>query len=313
MDHIRQFSALTSQSAAIAGGKGASLGELTQAGIPVPPGFVVTAETFRTFVDQLGIGAEIQAQLANVDVHDTNSLERASEAIQSLFVQATVPELLSSEILRSFDALNHEFVAVRSSATAEDSAATSWAGELETYLYTTKTQLLDNVKKCWASLYTPRAIFYRIEQRLHEADVAVAVVVQAMVASEVSGVCFTVHPVTKDPDQLIIEAGWGLGEAIVGGLITPDSYVVSKRDGTIVDTYISQQRTKIVRRPTGGTEEVEVHLDDRERRKLSEAHVAALAQLCQRIEQHYGAPQDIEWALADGKLWITQSRPITTL
>ena len=338
----RTFSEVSRRDAEQAGGKGASLGELTQAGIPVPPGFVIVAEAFDQFVAEAGIGAEIASQLKGVNVHVTHSVDAASEKIRSLFESPPISEDLSAKIIRSFDELHHEFVAVRSSATAEDGAAASWAGELETYLYTTKLTLLDHVKKCWSSLYTPRAIFYRAEklglpgrfsstrgESSHPAggpeSVAVAVVVQAMVASEVSGVCFTVHPVTKDPNQLIIEAGWGLGEAIVSGMITPDSYVVDKRDGTILNTYVSEQSIKIVRKPTGGTEAVDVGVDDRERQKLSNAHVLELAKLCQKIEAHYGQPQDIEWALAasqpfdqaQGKtalqFWITQSRPITTL
>ncbi len=339
---IRSFSQLGKGDAAIAGGKGASLGELTQSGIPVPPGFVVTAGAFDRFIAEAGIKADIEAELAQVNVHDTNSVEQASERIRAMFETTTVPTEISSKIERAFDELEHEFVAVRSSATAEDSSAASWAGELETYLYTTKSTLLEHVKRCWSSLYTPRAIFYRAEklglpdrssstrgESSHPAgdpgSVAVAVVVQAMVASEVSGVCFTVHPVTQDPNHLIIEAGWGLGEAIVGGLITPDSYVVDKRDYTIIDTYVSEQTMKIVRRAEGGTEEHTVSADDRERQKLSNVHVVELAKLCQRIEAHYGQPQDIEWALAGTKpfdkaqgktalqFWITQSRPITTL
>lgn len=310
---IQPFAKLGKKDSDIAGGKGASLGEMTSAKIPVPHGFVILADAFRQFIDEAGVGAEIASQLKSVNVHDTHSVDTASENIRSLFAGATMPDELSSKILRSFDELDAEFVAVRSSATAEDGATTSWAGELETYLYTTKNSVLENVKKCWSSLYTPRAIFYRIEQQLHETDVAVAVVVQTMVPSEVSGVCFTVHPVTKDPNQLIIEAGWGLGEAIVAGMITPDSYVVDKSDGTIIDTYISEQSMKIVRKPTGGTEEVAVNPEDRERQKLSNDRVIELAKLAQQIETHYGKPQDIEWALADGKLWITQSRPITTL
>jgi pyruvate,water dikinase len=333
-DVIRSFSEINKGDAAIAGGKGASLGELTQAKIPVPPGFVIVASAFRQFIQEAGIGPEIESQLQRVNVHDTNSVEQASERIRALFKAVVMPEKFSSAIEQSFDELAAEFVAVRSSATAEDSSAASWAGELETYLYTKKSTLVEHVKKCWSSLYTPRAIFYRAEKlglpgqsSLTSGDgrgptpevprtgdhVAVAVVIQAMVASEVSGVCFTVHPVTKDPNQLIIEAGWGLGEAIVGGLITPDSYIVDKTDGTIIDTYISEQSIKIVRKPEGGTEEVEVNPDDRERQKLSHDRVIELAKLAQQIEQHYRKPQDIEWALADGQLFILQSRPITTL
>ena len=353
-DFIALFAQIGRRDAGRAGGKGASLGEMTQAGIPVPPGFVITANTFDRFVEEAGIKVDIDAELAKVNIHDTNSVEQASEVIRGMFDATPVPEDISAEIIRSFNELAESswsektsevsgsltsevkdtpelFVAVRSSATAEDSSAASWAGELETYLYTTKSTLLEHVKKCWSSLFTPRAIFYRAEKLGLPKNpvpgsgfngdpgtgmtqhVAVAGVGQTMVASEVSGVCFTVHPVTKDHNQLIIEAGWGLGEAIVGGLITPDSYIVDKQAGTIIDTYLSEQSMKIVRKPTGGTEEVDVALEDRERQKLPNDRVLELAKLAQKIEAHYGSPQDIEWALADGELWITQSRPITTL
>jgi len=180
-----------------------------------------------------------------------------------------------------------------------------------------KKNLLESVQKCWASLFTPRAIFYRVERNLQKKDVSVAVVVQKMVNSEVSGVCFTVHPVTRNSDQMIIEAGWGLGEAIVQGIITPDSYVVEKSKipssaGFLVDVNVSNQEKMIVR-DKNGTAEKPVSAAKEEKQKLSERQILELAKICLKIEKHYGFPCDIEWALEKGKFYITQSRPITTL
>jgi pyruvate,water dikinase len=206
---------------------------------------------------------------------------------------------------------------------------------LESYLNTTKDTLLENVKNCWASLFTPRAIFYRFEKKLHLEAVSVAVVVQKMVESEVSGICFTVHPVTEDKDQMVIEAGWGLGEAIVGGIITPDTFVIdksvvqspkSKVQSPITDKYISEQAIMIVRSPEG-TQEKSVPEEKREKQKISDEKLVELAKICLGIEKHYGFPCDIEWAAAaEGsrnqksnlkdqnlRLYIVQSRPITTL
>jgi len=179
-------------------------------------------------------------------------------------------------------------------------------------LNSTSETLLDNVKKCWASLFTPRAIFYRIEKKMQADKVSVAVVVQKMIQSEVSGITFTVHPVTKDKNQMVIEAGWGLGEAIVGGLVTPDNYVINKDDFSISDTYISDQEIMIVRDPKG-TREESVPDDKISEQKLQGDRIVDLAKICASIEKHYGFPCDIEWAMEDNKLYIVQSRPITTL
>lgn len=228
MAYIKRFEELSKGDTNIAGGKGASLGELTRAGIPVPPGFVVRTSAFERFLDETDLRQEVEAELGKVDPEVVHTAERASEQLQSLVISAEMPSDIKNEIEDAFKVLGAEYVAVRSSATAEDGAENAWAGQLDSYLNTTQSTLLVNVQKCWASLFTPRAIVYRIEKGLHESHVSVAVVVQKMVESESSGIAFSVHPVTEAPNQLIIEAGWGLGEAIVSGSITPDSYVVEK-------------------------------------------------------------------------------------
>ncbi len=327
---VKHFSQLSKNDILIAGGKGASLGEMTQAKIPVPPGFVILVEAFDKFLEKTDLVQEIAACLTKINYKDINSVERASNVIRDLFHDAIMPKDLEKEFLREFGKLKVNYVAVRSSATAEDSAVASWAGELETYLNTTKETLIQNIKKCWSSLFTPRALFYAFEKDLVKVDhqrkiraktckklvdcypVSVAVVVQKMIQSEVSGICFTVHPVTKDKNQMVIEAGWGLGEAIVGGRITPDTYVISKSNFTILDKNISEQEIMIVRSQKG-VEDKKVPKAKRSKQKLSDKQILKLAEICQKIEEHYKKPQDIEWALEKGKLYITQSRPITTL
>ena len=309
---IRQFRDLSKNDIAIAGGKGASLGEMTNAGIPVPSGFVVLATAFDKFLEETDLDVEIEALLHTINHQDINSVEKLSAQIRDLISKAAFPKDLAEHITSAFSKLKAEFVAVRSSATAEDSTVASWAGELESYLNTTKTNLLENVKKCWSSLFTPRAIFYRFEKKLHTTKVSVAVVIQTMIQSEVAGVCFTVHPVTKDYDQMVIEAGYGLGEAIVGGKITPDTYVLHKRDWKILDKNISQQ-TMMITKDGNKNIEKEVPRLRQGKQKLEDGKIIQLAQLCQKIEEHYKHSQDIEWAFEKGKFYILQSRPITTL
>jgi pyruvate,water dikinase len=318
--HLLPFTKLDKKSVALAGGKGASLGEMTQAKIPVPVGFVVLASAFDRFLAETDLNVEVESLLKKVNKKDVNSVDRASNEIRDLILKAKFPKDLAKEILKDFAKLKATFVAVRSSATAEDSSTASWAGELESYLNTSKKNLLLNIKNCWSSLFTPRAIFYRIEKGLHKTKVSVAVVIQKMVQSEISGICFTVHPVTKDYDQMIIEAGYGLGEAIVGGMITPDTYVVHKKKKNILDKNISTQEMMIVKHSPrlgeagqNGNIEKQVPKAKQTKQKISDAQILKLAQICQGIENHYGFPCDIEWAFAKGKFYIVQSRPITTL
>ncbi len=311
--HIKFFSQITKKSVSEAGGKGASLGEMTKAGIPVPPGFVILASAFNRFLEETDLTQEVQAELDKVNYKDINSVDGASAKIRAFILKAKMPKDLEKDIIADFKKLKTKFVAVRSSATAEDSSSASWAGELETYLNTTDKTLLLNVKKCWSSLFTPRAIFYRHEKKLLNTHVSVAVVVQQMVDSEISGIAFTVHPVTQDKNQIIIEAGYGLGEAIVSGSITPDSYVLDKRDYSMLDINIADQTKQIVKGSGGGTKWVAVPKKQGSAQKLNGRQIVELAKVCHGIEKHYKFPCDIEWALNKGKFYITQSRPITTL
>jgi len=225
---VKSFQNLSKSDVTIAGGKGASLGEMLRAGIPVPPGFVVLAPAFEKFFEETDLTQEVMAQLDQVNYADVNSIDNASQIIHGLIAKADFPDDLAQLIFAEYKRLKLGRVAVRSSATAEDSKSASWAGELESYLNVEKENLLDSIKKCWASLFTPRAIVYRNEKGLLKTKVSVAVVVQQMVPAEVAGVSFTVHPVTKDKGQMIHEAVFGLGEALVGGNVTPDAYVVRR-------------------------------------------------------------------------------------
>jgi len=327
---IKHFKNLSYKDIAIAGGKGASLGEMSKAGIPVPPGFVILASAFEYFLDgkrqkaASEIKQEIEAQLQRVNYQDTNSIDRASNVIRDIMQDTPMPKELAAEIVVEFKKLKAPLVAVRSSATAEDSLVASWAGELETYLNTTAKNLLDNVKRCWSSLFTPRAIFYRYEKKLSDQAVQVAVVVQAMVQSEISGIAFSAHPVTRDKNQMVIEAGWGLGEAIVSGQITPDTYVIDKprtrinsargkQDFSIIDINVSEQKRMLVKKINGGIIWKAVPKAKQNKQVLSGKQIIELARMVDKIEKRYHKPQDIEWAYAGGKFYITQSRPITTL
>lgn len=330
--YIKKFNELTKKDTAIAGGKGASLGEMTKVGIPVPPGFVVSACAFEKFLEESDLGVKIEAILQKVKPNDINSVEKASEKIRDLIRDEKFPKDIAEEIEEEYKKLSKPhpspprfaeskriigkekgiLVAVRSSATAEDSLIASWAGELESYLNVNQKNLLESVKKCWSSLFTPRAIFYRFEKKMYDQKVSVAVVIQKMIQSEVSGICFTVHPVTEDRNQMVIEAGWGLGEAIVGGMITPDTYVINKKKGIIEDKNISDQNI-MISKDENKTKKVKVSYKIKDKQKLTDKNILELARLCTSIEKHYEKPQDIEWAMEKNKIYIVQSRPITTL
>jgi pyruvate, water dikinase len=254
----------------LVGGKAASLGEMLQSGVMVPPGFVITTDGFKS---------------------------------------GMLPDLKQT-ILDAFDTLGAERVAVRSSAVAEDSGSASWAGQLESYLNITRDTLIEAVQKCWHSIESEHAVAYAKEQDINEQ--AVAVVVQVMVDSELSGVLFTANPVTENQDEIVIEAAYGLGELLVQGMITPENIVAKKDSGKILRRQASKQKIMLTYKD-GTNQEVPVRADLLEKLVVSEKQVKELGVLARKIEQHYGSPQDIEWAITDGKLYIVQSRPITTL
>jgi pyruvate,water dikinase len=324
MIYTGNFKEISKEDVAIAGGKGASLGEMTSAFAkatadkqaldnPIPPGFVILASAFDEFLKITDLNVELDAILDQVHHEVMHEVDDAAEKIKALILGKEMPPAMADAITAAFKKLDAKLVAVRSSATSEDSAAAAWAGQLDTYLNTTEKDLLENVKKCWASLFTPRAIFYRFEKGLHGTPISVAVVVQKMIQSEVSGIAFSVHPVTQDYDQMIIEAGFGLGEAIVSGSITPDSYVIEKSTGQILDKNVTTQERGLFRKADGGNEWRDIPEDKGGQATLTDERVLELAGLVQNIEKHYGFPVDVDWAREKGKFYIVQSRPITTL
>lgn len=297
------------------GGKGASLARLALAGLPVPPGFCVTTTAYRRFVEENGLQEQILAAVAAINAEDTAQLEETSRRIGALFARGTMPAALVDTLSQAYAQLGTGDlpVAVRSSATAEDLPDMSFAGQQDTYLNLRgEAPVLDAIKRCWASLWTARAIGYRARQHVASADVSLAVVVQELVPAEAAGILFTAHPVTGTREQMVINAAWGLGEAIVGGLVTPDTLVVKRADGTLISQQINEKSMMTVRTGTG-TREEPVPLDKRRRAALTSEQAAQLASLGGRIEDLYGQPMDIEWALHAGRFFIVQARPITTL
>jgi pyruvate,water dikinase len=303
---------------ALVGGKGANLGEMLGAGIPVPPGFIVTVDGYFYFLEKANLRGEIERLLASLDPNDTQLLQKASAKIKEAVLTAKMPREIAQEIEDAYAKLGG-FVAVRSSATAEDLAEASFAGQQRTFLNIQgEDDVVQAVQGCWASLFESRAIFYRHNQGLDHLGVGIAVPVQRMVQSEVSGVLFTLEPVTNE-DNVVIEAVYGLGEAVVSGEVTPDMYTVDKRDFAILDKVIARQEKKLVRSPekVGSIEArdiwVPVPESEQEKQKLTDADIVHLAKLGVKIEQHYKFPQDIEWAKEPGALYIVQTRPVTTI
>jgi pyruvate,water dikinase len=298
------------------GGKGASLGELIGAGLPVPPGFVVTAGTYREFIEEAGIDEELFSAV-DVDPEDSAALREAEATARELITETPFPDEVREEIVESYREMGEDgeeaFVAVRSSATAEDLPDSSFAGQQETFLNVREADLLRRVKECWASLFTQRAIYYRQQRGFPHEDVDIAVVVQRMVDAEKSGVLFTSHPSTGDP-QMTIEAAWGLGEAVVSGTVSPDNYVYDRGRDRVEDVTVADKKVEMVKDPESGeTVQLDVEEDRRTARVLSDAEIEELVGLGELVEDHYGTPQDVEWAIYDGEVYMLQSRPITTI
>jgi pyruvate,water dikinase len=303
----------------LVGGKGANLGEMTQAQIPVPPGFIVTAHTYTRFLEQAGLRPTIQKLLSPLDYNDSARLQKVSEEIKSLIRSTPVPQQIAAEIKKAYRELGGGPVAVRSSATAEDLADASFAGQQATFLNVVgEDEVVDAVRACWASLFEARAIFYRADKGFEHMKVAIAVPVQRMVQSSRSGVMFTLEPVTGDRSKIAVEAVFGLGEAIVSGEITPDLYVLDKTSLRIAEKRVVNQERQLVRNPQAGAEDeaniwLAVPDELRQQQKLSDEQIVALATIGKRVEEHYGFPQDIEWAVEGGELDILQTRPVTAL
>lgn len=301
-----------------AGGKGASLGELNEI-VLVPQGFVLPTFVFDIFLEFNESENIIEKEMASIfskkrkkNEININKINKTSSVISRLILGGKIPNEIANEILLNFDKYKMEYVAVRSSASMEDGQNDSWAGELESYLNTDRKMLIKNIKKCWASLFSPRAISYLIEKKLSFQNNLVAVVVQEMVQSEVSGIIFTVHPVNRKKNLILIESCFGLGELIVGGIVTPDNYIFDKKEDLILEINVKEQNKQLSKR---GRKNILVKISEKQKyeQKLSGRQIVELAKLSIKIEKYYRKPQDIEWAFQNNKFYIVQSRPITTL
>ncbi|MGB9786864.1 MAG: phosphoenolpyruvate synthase [Infirmifilum uzonense] len=324
---ILWFEELTKEDVPIVGGKNANLGEMIRAGIPVPPGFAVTAYAYKRFIEEKGIKDKIYEIIRKHVPQGAAKPEdymEASQEIRKLIESTPMPKDIEEEIRKAYRELSkrvgktEEFVAVRSSATAEDLPDASFAGQQETYLNVKgEDDVVEKVRKCWSSLFTPRAIFYRESKGFEHERVLISVAVQKMVNSRSAGVMFTLHPVTGDRNKIVIEGHWGLGESVVSGKVTPDEWVVDKKSMQIVERNIVEKRVELVRDPkTGKNIEREIEPERRNAPSLTDEEVLRLAELAVKIEQHYGRPMDIEWAVdRDLKfpesVFIVQARPET--
>ena len=290
------------------GGKGANLGELTNAGFDVPPGFCVSTAAYFHFIGE--VADEIYAQLDNVTATELETVREIGATVRARLMQQPLPSAVKDALVAAWQTLGAEHAyAVRSSATAEDLPHASFAGQQDTYLNVRgHDALLSNVKACFVSLFTDRAILYRIQNGFDHRQVAISVVVQQMVQPSVSGILFTADPVTGNRHIASIDASFGLGEALVSGLVSADLYQVDKRTLRITKRQIATKQLVIRSLEDGGTEQIALSETESKRAALNDRQITVLAKLGSRIEQHYGRPQDIEWAIADDILYITQSR-----
>ncbi|MEW6062965.1 MAG: phosphoenolpyruvate synthase [Nanoarchaeota archaeon] len=336
MKNIAWFKELSKEDVGLVGGKGANLGEMWNAKFPIPPGFVITAQAFKLFLEKTKIGDKIFSKLSNLDIQDTEKLYDTAEEVQDMIMEAEMPDEIKKDIIKAYDAMNIDvdvlksvnrkalsfikagrdlpFVAVRSSATAEDLPTASFAGQQATFLNVKgNDNLIKAVQQCWASLYTARAIYYRVKNNFPHEKVLIAVIVQKMVNSEASGVAFSINPSTNE-DNIVIEAGFGLGEAIVGGEVEPDNYIIDKNNFEIKNKKANYQKFMYVKDELyGRTIKKNLNEENGRKQKLTDAQIVQLAKIVKDIEDHYGNSQDIEFAVENGKLYIVQSRPITTI
>ncbi|OQA83649.1 MAG: Phosphoenolpyruvate synthase [Microgenomates group bacterium ADurb.Bin238] len=314
---VLKFNEIDREDIGLVGGKGANLGEMTRAGFPVPNGFCVTAQAYREMVKFNGFDSKIREMLDGVEVKDSDKLQRAADRIMKMVSKADIPDEMAESIIRHYRSLSSKtknpLVAVRSSATAEDLPEASFAGQQSTFLdIKGEAAVIQAVRDAWASLFTARAIFYRETNGFDHFQVALAVPVQLMVASEVSGNMFTINPVNNDKRIIVIEAIWGLGEMIVQGTYTPDHYEVRRQDMTIYAREINEQKKELTRK-NGVNKEYPLPKWKVGRQKLEDDLIVKLAEIGEKLHSHYRFPQDIEWAMEGGKLYVVQTRPITTM
>ncbi|AAW40148.1 MULTISPECIES: phosphoenolpyruvate synthase [Dehalococcoides] len=318
------FNEVTKNDIPLVGGKGANLGEMTGAGIPVPPGYIVTANAYFDFINSSNLRPSISKALESLDINDSKQLAVVANSVKEMIMATPLPTELASQIKAAYEKMGQGLVAVRSSATAEDLPEASFAGQQSTYLNIEGgDEVVEAVQKCWASLFEARAIYYRVQQNFDHLQVGIAVPVQKMVQSQASGVCFTIEPITSDPTKIVIEAIYGLGEGLVSGEITPDLYIIDKEGPAVLSRTISHQERRLVRKngnSASGPEDESgnnywqpVPSTKQEQQKITEDDIITLAKLAMLIEKHYNGPQDIEWAKEENTIYIVQSRPVTAL
>ena len=312
------FNEVTKDDVPLVGGKGANLGEMTRAQIPVPPGFIVTADAYFDFLKEAKLTDKIRNLIEPLDPSHSQQLGEVAGQIKQLILDAIMPPELASKIQQAYIKLGRGLVAVRSSATAEDLPTASFAGQQSTFLNVQgDEEVVAAVQECWASLFEPRAIFYRQQQGFDHLKVGIAVPVQKMVQSQASGVMFTLEPVTSDQSKIIIEAVYGLGEAIVGGEVNPDLYIIDKEGLRISTKKIGKQEWQLIKNPDGSGEEANIKVpllpSSQDQQKISDDDIIHLAKLAKQLEEHYQFPQDIEWAKEDNQILIVQTRPVTTI
>lgn len=315
---VLPFSHIDKHDVGLVGGKGANLGEMTQAGFPIPPGFCVTSESYYLMLSHNHLTEKIAQLLKDLDVKDTKKLSQVANQITRMIERADIPDEIVKEVIALYRSLKpgdrHPLVAVRSSATAEDLPDASFAGQQESFLNIKgDANLLEAIRKAWASLFGARAIFYRATRGYDHFKVALAIPIQQMVQSDVSGIMFSLNPITNNKDQIVIEAGWGLGDYIVQGVVTPDKYIVSKSTLTIHSRQTVSQTIKEVYQYPSGVKNVKVPPSQVNETKLTDDQILKLAAIGKKIQEHYFFPQDMEWAIEDGRIYIVQSRPITTI
>jgi len=308
------FSSIRAADLPLVGGKGANLGEMTHAGFPVPTGFCVATTAFDQFMRSCPQADELYARLDTVST-DLETARQVGQAVRETLLTVPMPDSIAEAIRDAWQMAGvDEAYAVRSSATAEDLPDASFAGQQDTYLNVIGEEaLLDAVRRCWVSLFTDRAILYRDQNNFSHRDVQLSVVVQQMVMSEMSGILFTADPLTGHRHTATIDASFGLGEALVSGLVSPDAYRVDKRDMTIIERQIADKQIAIYPKKEGGIKQVELTDTQRTQTVLTNAQIIELAQLGTKVEAHYGSPQDIEWGIVGDQLYLLQARPITSL
>jgi pyruvate,water dikinase len=312
------FDEVTKKDIALVGGKGANLGEMTNSQIPVPPGFIVTANAYYDFLQKSRITDKIHNLLKPLDYNNSKQLQHSAEEIKQVILNAQMPAVLAKEIKQAYIKMGRGLVAVRSSATAEDLPEASFAGQQSTFLNIQgEKEVVTAVQKCWASLFKPRAIFYRHQQGFDHFKVGIAVPIQKMVQSQASGVMFTIEPMTSDRSKIIIEAVYGLGEALVSGEVIPDLYTIDKEGLKISDKKIGKQEWQLIRNLAAGDGETNIKVplqpSRQTQQKLADEDIITLAKLGKYIEDLYQFPQDIEWAQEDKEIFIVQTRPVTTI